>query len=167
MTRVYLSIGSNIEREFNIRSSVSQLQELFAPLTLSSVYQSKAVGFQGSDFYNFALGFDTAASLSHIQSALRGIEAAHGRRRGTNKYSSRPLDIDLLLFGDLVRHSDDIDIPRHEIMQYAFVLLPLSEIAADVVHPETAQTIGQMWRDFAASDQTIKKLDFRFFNSDT
>lgn len=162
MTSVHLSIGSNIERETNIKSAIHHLQKLFSPLTVSCVYQSKAVGFDGADFYNLVVGFDTTFSLDQIHDCLRGIEEAHGRKRGTSKYSSRPLDIDLLLFGDTVRHTEHIDVPRGEIGRYAFVLLPLSEIAHDIMHPETAQTIGEMWSNFDAVDQPIHRIQFEF-----
>ena len=162
MTRVYLSIGSNIEREHNVRSSIDELEELFSPLTLSSVYRSRAVGFEGADFYNMVVGFDTSLSLDDIHDHLRRIESAHGRQRGTEKFSARPLDIDLLLYGDTVQHSRRVDIPRSEIEQCAFVLLPLSEIAADLVHPETGQTIAAMWQNFKDKDQAIRKIEFKF-----
>lgn len=162
MTRVYLSIGSNIEREHNLRSSVHQIGKLYAPLSLSSVYQSRAVGFDGPDFYNMVVAFDTDESLSEVYACLRGIEDAHGRLRGAEKYSSRPLDIDLLLFGDLMHGGSPFDIPRAEISRCAFVLLPLCEIAAETVHPETGRTIGDMWREFDAREQPIHKIDFEF-----
>ena len=162
MTRVYLSVGSNIERERNLRSSVRQLNELFRPLTLSSVYQSQAVGFSGDDFYNMAIGFDTTSSVDDIHRSLRQIERAHGRRRHVGKFSARPIDIDLLLFGDMVQHTARFAIPRAEITQCAFVLLPLCEIAADLIHPETGQTIGDMWNNFDADDQPIQRIDFEF-----
>lgn len=160
MTSVYLSIGSNIDRERNIRSSISRLRELFGPLTLSSVYQSQAIGFDGADFYNLAVGFDTMSSVQDVHRNLRQIEEAQGRQRGAGKYSSRPLDIDLLLFGDMVQHTAHMDIPRIEIMQYAFVLLPLVEIAADVPHPEITQTLGEIWDNFDTSGQPIEKVYF-------
>ena len=162
MTRVYLSIGSNIEREHNVRSAVSELEKLFSPLTLSSVYLSRAVGFEGEDFYNMVVGFNSTLSLNDIRDRLRRIEGAHGRKRGMEKFSARPLDIDLLLFGDTVQHDMGFDIPRREIEQSAFVLLPLSEIAADLVHPETGQTIFAMWQNFEAKDQEIQKIKFDF-----
>ena len=162
MTRVYLSVGSNIEREHNIRSSVNELEKRFSPLTLSSVYLSQAVGFEGEDFYNMVVGFDTTLSLDDIHDHLRRIESAHGRRRGMEKFSARSLDIDLLLFGDKVQHDKGFDIPLSEIEQCAFVLLPLSEIAADLVHPETGQTISTMWQNFKDKDQTIQKIKFDF-----
>ena len=162
MTRVYLSIGSNIEREHNVRSSIVQLERLFSPLTLSSVYRSRAVGFEGEDFYNMVVGFDTNLSIANVHENLRKIENTHGRQRGIEKFSARPLDIDLLLYGEMVQHTASIDVPRSEIEQCAFVLLPLNEIAADLIHPETGQTIGSMWKNFKDKDQTIQKIEFKF-----
>ena len=162
MTRVYVSIGSNIEREHNVRSSVHELEKLFSPLTLSSVYRSRAVGFEGEDFYNMVVGFDTTLSLDDIHDHLRRIERAHGRQRGMEKFSARSLDIDLLLYGDTVQHSASFDIPRSEIDQCAFVLLPLSEIAPDLVHPEYGHTIGAMWQNFKCKDQAIEKIELEF-----
>ena len=97
-----------------------------------------------------------------IHAILRKIEDAHGRRRGVDKLRPRPLDIDLLLFGDLVCHGDNLDIPREEIVRYAYVLLPLSEIAVKLPQPETEQAIGEMWRAFDAGSQPIKKIGFKF-----
>lgn len=148
-----------------MRSSVKQLDKLFSPLTLSSVYQSRSVGFAGNDFYNMAIGFDTALSVDNLRRSLRQIENAHGRQRSIDRFSSRPLDIDLLLFGDVVQHTAQFDIPRIEISQSAFVLLPLSEIATNLIHPETGQTIGAMWDNFDADDQPIRKIDFEFWLS--
>ena len=162
MARVYLSIGSNIDREINLRSCVRQIKEKFRPLTLSSVYQTRAIGFEGNDFYNMAIGFDSTLKVEAIHATLREIEDAHGRRRDVDKLRPRPLDIDLLLFGDLVRYCDNLNIPREEIVRFAFVLLPLSEIAAELIHPETGQAIGEIWRDFDAGSQPIKKIGFEF-----
>lgn len=158
-----MSLGSNIDRRRNVRGAVRRLDRLYAPLTLSGVYQSRAVGFDGPDFYNMAVGFDTDRPLAEVCASLRSIEAKHGRRRGVEKFSSRPLDIDLLLFGDLVSEAGaPCQIPRGEIVDCAFVLLPLCEIAACVVHPQTKKPIGDMWREFDARDQPIHKIDFEF-----
>lgn len=162
MTRVYLSIGSNMEREYNLRSALRHLDEQFGPLTLSSVYQTGAVGFDGEDFYNMAVGFDTGLPLERVQGDIKKIEDVHGRQRGLGKYISRPLDIDLLLFGDMVRHAPSVDVPRREISHHAFVLEPLHEIAAGVRHPETGLTIAEMWRNFDAGGQTSHRLEFDF-----
>lgn len=161
MTRVYLSIGSNVERDTNIRSAVGRLRALFQPLILSSVYRSRAIGFDGDDFFNMVVGFDTELGFEQVYEALRSIEADHGRTRNNGKFSPRTLDIDLLLFGNLVQHAPPFEIPRAEICDCAFVLLPLSEIAGDLVHPENGKTICRLWAEFDA-DQPIDKVAFEF-----
>ena len=162
MTRVFLSLGSNVERDRNLRSSIEALHREFAPLSLSSVYESAPVGFTGDDFYNMAVGFDTDMPLEELREFLRSIENLHGRLRDNGKLGPRPLDIDLLLYGDLVRHDGDLDLPRGEIAQYAFVLLPLSEIAPELVHPEAGETMSRMWRNFNDPDQAIHRVEFEF-----
>ncbi len=102
MARVYISVGSNVERERNIRSCLRALEERFGALTLSRVYQNKAVGFSGADFFNLVVGFTTDADPYSVASCLRTIETAHGRYRDAPKFSPRTLDLDLLLYDDLV-----------------------------------------------------------------
>jgi len=102
MNRVFLSIGSNIDKEKNIASCVTALRRVFSPLTLSSVYQSAAVGFNGGDFYNLAASFETAMPPLAIEKILRRIEKEHGRVRGASRFVSRQLDLDQILHGDLV-----------------------------------------------------------------
>lgn len=162
MTRIYLSIGSNIERESNLRSGVRELGRMFRPLTLSSVYRTQAIGFEGEDFYNMAVGFDSRLTVEQVQVRAKEIEDAHGRVRGTGKYTSRPLDIDLLLYGGLIRHTGSIDVPRQEILDHAFVLQPLCEIAPALKHPETGRSIGEMWERFDARWQPTRRIDFQF-----
>jgi 2-amino-4-hydroxy-6-hydroxymethyldihydropteridine diphosphokinase len=134
--RVYVSIGSNIEREKNIRGAAS------------SVYETHAEGFDGDDFYNLAACFDTDEPVEDVRAALLAIEAAHGRVREHKHHGARTLDIDILLYGDLIRHQPPLDIPRREILQYAFVLAPLAELAPDLAHPETGERFAELWRRF-------------------
>ncbi len=146
MPRVYLSIGSNIARERNLRSAMTALRREFGVLTVSPVYESRAVGFEGADFYNLVIGFDTDLPVDEVNAVLRGIEDAHGRFRGSDKFSSRTLDLDVLLYGELIDHTPPRDIPRGEIRRHAFVLKPLSDIAGSLRHPETGETFSEMWR---------------------
>lgn len=162
MNRIYLSIGTNIEREINLRSGIRHLDALFGPLVLSGVYQTGAIGFEGEDFYNMAVAFDSQLQVEQIQRMIKDIENAHGRKRGVGKFSSRPLDIDLLLFGDMIRHTGSIHVPRREILHHVFVLQPLCEIAPALRHPETGLSIDEMWRSFDASGQPCHRIDFQF-----
>lgn len=162
MNRIFVSIGSNMEREFNLRSGVRHLNEHFGPLTQSGVYQTGAIGFEGEDFYNMAVGFDSNLPVEQVQDTIKEIENAHGRQRGLGKFTSRPLDIDLLLYGDMIRHTGSIDVPRREILYHAFVLQPLCEIAPALRHPETGLSIDETWRNFDASGQPSRRIDFHF-----
>lgn len=160
MPRVYVSIGSNIERERHIRTAVRALAARFGPLTLSSVYESPAHGFEGDDFYNLVAGFDTEASPQEVRAALAEIERACGRGPDSRGFHSRTLDLDLLLYDDLVLEEDGLVLPRPEITQYAFVLAPLAEIAPERRHPRTGQTYRAMWEGFPGRDQALRKTAF-------
>jgi 2-amino-4-hydroxy-6-hydroxymethyldihydropteridine diphosphokinase len=148
MPRVYVSIGSNVERDKNIRGAVRALQNRFGALALSRVYETRAVGFDGEDFYNLVATFDTDDPVEAVRAALADVETAHGRKHGGPRFGPRTLDLDILLYGDLVRHDAELDIPRGEIVEYAFVLGPLAELAPALTHPETGARFGDLWRTF-------------------
>lgn len=135
MTRVYLGLGSNIDREHNLRGGVARLRESFPGLRLSTVYESEAVGFDGAPFFNLVAEIDTTMTVGALAARLREIESEYGRVRGEKKFASRTLDIDILTYGDLAGEVDGIMLPRDEILKYAFVLQPLAELAPDVLHP--------------------------------
>lgn len=160
MPRVYVGIGSNIDREHNIRGAVCELAAHFGPLTLSPVYESRAVGFAGENFYNLVAGFDTAEPIERLKEALAQIESRFGRQRQEKRLGSRTLDLDLLLYGDTVRHDAEINLPHPDIQRYAFVLRPLADIAPDLKHPETRRTFADMWAQFETGKKDIWKADF-------
>ncbi|MEJ2529662.1 MAG: 2-amino-4-hydroxy-6-hydroxymethyldihydropteridine diphosphokinase, partial [Gammaproteobacteria bacterium] len=133
--RVWLSIGSNVEREANITGCIKALGEKFGGLVISQVYENASFGFEGSPFYNLVVGFVTDQSVDLLTQNLHKIEADHGRVRGGPKFAARSLDIDLLTYGDLVIQDGTLELPRPEILQYAFVLAPMAEVAGDELHP--------------------------------
>ncbi|MGR9105364.1 MAG: 2-amino-4-hydroxy-6-hydroxymethyldihydropteridine diphosphokinase [Gammaproteobacteria bacterium] len=159
MPEVYLSIGSNIEREKNIGSALKELRELFGDLRLSSVYETDAVGFEGPPFYNLTLLFHSEEPVREIAKVLREIEIRHGRTRKPAKFSGRTLDLDILLYGDLVLHDERLQIPRDDIMRYAFVLEPLAEIAPDQCHPVTHERYCDLWDRFDKKGIEQKKIE--------
>jgi len=160
MARVYVSIGSNIDRDRSIRGGVADLREAFGELTLSSVYESEAVGFDGDDFYNLVAGFDTDMGVNEVAALLREIEDRHGRVRSGPRFSSRTLDIDLLLYDDLDTDSDGLSLPRDEITKNAFVLWPLAEIAPDAVHPVLNKRYRDLWDAFDKTKQPLRPVAF-------
>jgi 2-amino-4-hydroxy-6-hydroxymethyldihydropteridine diphosphokinase len=158
--RVHIGIGSNIDRENSIRGAVRELAAHYGPLTLSPVYESKAHGFEGNNFYNLVAGFDTEESIEHIKETLSHIESRFGRSRRENRLSARTLDLDLLLYADIVRHDSQVNLPHPDIQRYAFVLRPLADIAPDLRHPETGLTCARMWEQFGSGKLEIWKTDF-------
>ena len=162
MPRVFVSIGSNIDRDEHVRAAVKSLNALYQPLTLSTVYESAPIGFHGDNFYNLVVGFNTNQSVKEVGQQLANIEDTYGRARSGRANEPRTLDLDLLLYGDLCLHDGNIDIPRAEIQEHAFVLRPLAEVAAEHKHPETGLTLGEMWRNFDDVDQTLWPVAFDF-----
>lgn len=160
MARAYISIGSNIEREKNIRSAARMLDRRYGPLRLSSVYESAPVGFSGEPFFNLVAGLDTAETPETLIANLHAIEDAHDRVRNGVRFGPRTLDIDLLLYDDLIRHDRTVELPRREILEYAFVLGPLAEIAPEAIHPETHQNYAALWKAFRYLPDQLRRTDF-------
>jgi len=148
VVKVYLGLGSNIGPEDNLRQGVRELRQRFGDLELSDVYQSAAVGFEGDDFLNLVVGIETNDSPLAINAQIEEIHRIAGRRRGEERHSSRPLDIDLLLYDDLIVDQPPLRLPRSDILEYSFVLRPFAELAPDLVHPQTGCTLAEHWRNF-------------------
>lgn len=152
MTRVYLGLGSNIEAERNLRLAVGELRRRFGELEVSPVYRSPPIGFDGDDFLNAVVGLNTNRPPEEVLQQLEEIHIIAGRRRDGQRLVSRTLDIDLLLYGQLVIDRPGLHLPRGDVLEYGFVLRPLAELAPDAVHPVTGRSIAEHWRDFVARD---------------
>lgn len=158
MARIYISIGSNIEAEQHLRVAIAELRQHYGELQLSSVYESEAVGFDGDNFLNMVVGLDTGEDVHQVVQTLRQIEDRHGRVRKGPRFSARTLDLDLLLYDELVLKEDGIELPREEIIQNAFVLWPLAEIAPELIHPSEHQSMDTLWQAFDKESQKLWQL---------
>ena len=146
MHRAYLSLGSNIDPDVHLRRAIAELRARFGALVVSPVYRSAAVGFEGPDFLNLAVGLDTDLDARALDAWLHALEDRHGRRRDVPRYASRTLDVDIVLFGDaIVDGPGHLQIPRPELAE-AFVLQPLADIAPDARDPVSGRTVGEMRR---------------------
>jgi 2-amino-4-hydroxy-6-hydroxymethyldihydropteridine diphosphokinase len=159
VTEVFVGVGSNVEPEDNVRSALIALAGTFGVLRLSPVYRNRPIGFDGDDFLNMVVSFETDLGVDEIAAELGRIEEAGGRERSAEKFGPRTLDIDLLLFGSEVTRHGEHEIPRDEITRYAFVLKPLADLAGEKEHPGTGQTFEELWRAFDADSHPLEPVD--------
>lgn len=160
MTRVNLGLGSNIDARRNIASCLDALLLRFRDMSMSFVFESEAVGFDGDNFLNMAVGFETEMPLAELAALLKEIENKHGRQRGGPRFSGRTLDIDILTYGDKAGTFDGVTLPRPEITENAFVLWPLSQIDGKRRHPLLKVSFRQLWEDYDKSRQKLWPVDF-------
>ena len=141
--RVFVSAGSNIEPRANLEAACAALGERYGALELSPVYESPAEGFDGPPFLNLVVSFRTEEAARDVLGALAELEERAGRDRSAGKFSSRTLDLDLLLYGDRVDAT--LKLPHPDIEHYAFVLRPLADLAGDLRHPTIGVALSALW----------------------
>lgn len=156
MATVYVGLGSNIDPEDNLRLGVRELRERYGDLELSSVYRSEAVGFDGDDFLNLVARFGSNQSPREICEQIELIHNLTGRGRNSGKWESRPLDIDLLLYNDLVLDERPVRVPREDVLKYSFVLRPLAELAPTLLHPVTRRSMLEHWQEYDATSHPLE-----------
>ncbi len=144
MAQVFLSLGSNIEPERHVRAALAALEDAFGPLRISPIYRTPAVGFHGDPFLNLAVALETDLPPQAVHARLSELETALGRRRDGPRFSARTMDIDLLLHGDAVLNEGRLVLPRPEILTQAFVLVPLCDLAPDLVHPTERRPLREL-----------------------
>lgn len=155
----FVGAGSNIEPHKHLRAAMTELEKRFGALSISSVYRTAAVGFDGEDFLNLVVAFETDRPVDEVIAGLDEVEAQAGRRREGSRFSSRTLDLDLLMYGDRVVDRAGLTLPRDDILEYAFVLAPLAELEPDLVHPTAGATMLELWNRFDRHDQSITRLE--------
>tara|TARA_R110002072_G_scaffold101339_6_gene223208 strand:+ start:2931 stop:3446 length:516 start_codon:yes stop_codon:yes gene_type:complete len=160
MAQVFLGLGSNIERERYITAGLDALQGLFQDLALSSVYDSAAIGFDGQPFLNLVTEVSTDLPLTELAARLRHIEVEYGRPVNATRFSPRHLDIDILTYDDVVGTVGGVTLPREEILENAFVLCPLAELAPDRLHPGVKRSYRSLWASYDSASQRLEKVDF-------
>ena len=156
MATVYLGLGSNVDVDRNLALGVHALRSAYGELRVSPVYRSAPVGFDGEDFLNLVIELQTAESPQQIHDRIERIHDLAGRVRSSNAYISRTLDIDLLLYDDLVLADGKMRVPRADVLDYSFVLRPLAELAPDLRHPVTGKTMSEHWELFDAESHPLE-----------
>ena len=158
---VYVGLGSNVEREKNIRLAIAGMRQNFGTLRLSPVYESEAIGFDGDDFLNLVAEFETDTDVRDVVRVLRKIEDQQGRDRSQPRFSPRSIDLDILTYDELEMDEDGIQIPRYEILVNAFVLRPLQDIAPSILHPLAKKSYRELWQAMAPTAVQTKIFNLR------
>ena len=146
-----IALGSNLEsrfgdREGNLWEAVERIRELGEVKAVSSSYDTEPVGYLDQPrFLNAALVLETSLEPTELMRALLEVEQAMGRERvGAVAKGPRVIDLDLLLYGQVVMNTTELTLPHPEMLERRFVLEPLAEIAPEMVHPVLGVTVGEM-----------------------
>ncbi len=158
MSTAWLGLGSNINAENNIGAACRELQEKFGDVCFSPSYSSKSVGFDGDDFINLVARIDTTHGPLELRQYLRDLEDRYGRNRDTPKFSDRSLDIDILLYDDLILSSPLLEIPRAEVLKFAHVLKPLADLEPDLIHPTQRRRMADIWASSELDGSSLRLL---------
>ncbi|NQD93954.1 2-amino-4-hydroxy-6-hydroxymethyldihydropteridine diphosphokinase [Pseudomonas sp. CrR25] len=159
LTPVFLGLGSNIERETHLLAGLEALAGVLRDMRCSPVFESQAVGIKSGPFFNLVVAGYSDLPLRELDRRLKFIEADNGRYAPERK--GLPLDIDVLLYGDLVGNFDGLVLPRAEILKNAFVLWPLALLAPEALHPGERRSFTELWQA-ARIDQQLRPVPFQW-----
>jgi 2-amino-4-hydroxy-6-hydroxymethyldihydropteridine diphosphokinase len=158
VVQAFVAIGSNLDPAARMRAAARALRQRFPDVRFSRCYCNPAFGFEGPDFYNAVAGFSTTLSIEALLPQLHEIEALCGRARADPKWQPRRMDLDLLLYGDVVGSGPGYVLPRRDLARRIYMLGPLAELAPGVLYPPSGPTIGQLWAQFPRTGQELELL---------
>ena len=148
MTLAYVSGGSNLDAEANLKHAAQALRARHPGTRFSPCYRNKAVGFDGPDFINFVAEVPVRGDPQLLKGELECIETQCGRPREAPKWAPRAMDLDILLFGDVVQDVPGLVLPRPDLLRWGFMLGPLAQIAPRLLHPVSKKSIAELWGAF-------------------
>ena len=158
MSQVFVAAGSNIDPERNLARALAELRRQFPDLAVSPAYRNRAAGFEGDDFVNLVVRFTTDLPVRELLAQLHRMEVACGRPRDAPKWAPRTMDLDVLLYGDLVCDTPELRLPRPDLLKRSFMLGPLADLAPDLVHPTAGKTIAELWHAMDRASHPLVRL---------
>jgi 2-amino-4-hydroxy-6-hydroxymethyldihydropteridine diphosphokinase len=158
MPRVFVAAGSNVEPERHLAMATRQMEQSFPDIQFSPWYRNRAVGFEGADFINLVAGFTTELPIHDVVKRLRAIEELCGRPREAAKWAPRSMDLDILLYDNLICDEPGLKLPRPDLLKRPYMLGPMAELAPEVMHPTANATIGELWQRFDQAAHPMTRL---------
>jgi 2-amino-4-hydroxy-6-hydroxymethyldihydropteridine diphosphokinase len=159
VSAVYVAAGSNVAPEHNLARALNEIARQFPGARSSPAYRNRAVGFDGADFINLVVGFDTELPVAELLARLQAIEARCGRPRAAPRWAPRSMDLDVLLYGELVCDEPGLRLPRPDLLKRAYMLGPLAQLAPEVRHPTAHLTIGELWQRFDREAHPLERVE--------
>jgi 2-amino-4-hydroxy-6-hydroxymethyldihydropteridine diphosphokinase len=159
VTEAFVALGSNIEPEAHLRQAARWLRERFVNTRFSACYRNPAFGFVGADFVNAVAGFETALPVEPLIAALREIETQCGRGPDDPRWGPRAIDLDLLLYGQLVGSGPDYALPRPDLSRRVYMLGPLAQLAPELRYPPSGPSIEELWSRFPRGSAGLTRIE--------
>jgi 2-amino-4-hydroxy-6-hydroxymethyldihydropteridine diphosphokinase len=159
VTTVLVAAGSNIEPVANLRRALDALAGHYPSLRASRAFRNRAVGFEGEDFVNLVVAFDTDQDVRTVIERLHEAESLCGRARDAPKWAPRSMDLDVLLYGSMVTDEPGLALPRPDLVRRAYMLGPMAELAPDLVHPTSGSTMRELWESFDRNAHPMRPVD--------
>ena len=156
MVEVFISLGSNIDPERNIKEALRLLSEHIKILQVSTVYLTGPIGkLLRPEFYDCVIRTETDIEPHALKfGVLKEVEERLGRKRSEDRYASRTIDIDILIYGDLLVHTEDLIIPDRDILDRPFLALGLRELKEDLILPDSKKSIQEVSNRFNNEEMT-------------
>ena len=155
----YVSGGSNVDAGHNLVLAARALTARHPGARYSRCYRNQAVGFEGPDFINFVVELPVAGDPSLLKGELECVETQCGRRRDAPKWAPREMDLDILLFGDLVQDTPGLVLPRPDLLRWGFMLGPLAELAPELIHPVAGERMAELWAKLEPASPALVPIE--------
>ena len=151
-----IELGSNLQPEVHLPLAVAALARLGRIEAVSEAYQTEPFGPPGQPtFVNAAVRLLTELGPVDLRQELQAIEYALGRRRSTDRYAPRPIDLDLCLYGQQLLTTDDLELPDPDILVRPYLAHTLAQVAPELRHPGTGQSLSELAEAMSTDDQTV------------